>query len=114
MRRMENKLQDTLHVAMARLREGKTEEALSLVSKARREVIKQFSSKALAPEAYDLLISMFVLTYLGMLHYSAIGQKTAKVKDETANLVCKSEALGISNIIDGIFLPLLMFDESKS
>jgi hypothetical protein len=114
MRRMENKLQDMLQAAMARLREGKIEEALSLFSKARKEIIKQFSSKALTPEAYDLLINMFILTYMGMLHYSAIGQKTATMKDETANLVCKSEALGISNIIDGIFLPLLMLDESKA
>ncbi len=114
MRNMENKLQDVLQDAMARLQEGKIEEALSLFSKARKEVIKQFFSEALTPEAHDLLINTFVLTYIGMLHYSAIGQQTAKEKDETANLVCKSEALGISNIIDGVFLPLLMFDESKA
>ena len=111
---MENNLQDILREAMSKLREGKIEESLSLFSKARKEAIKRVSSEALTPEAYDLLINMFALTYLGMLYYSAIGQKSAKEKDETAKLICKSEALGISNIIDGIFLPILTFDESKA
>lgn len=114
MRTMENKLQKLLHDAISKLREGKIEEALSLLSKARKEVIRQVSSEALTSEAYNLLINVSFLTYLGMLHYLAIEKKTAKEMDNVAKLVCTSEALGISNLIDGIFLPLMMFDEFKA
>jgi len=111
---MENKLQTLLEDAIFKLHEARIDEAISLFSKARKEVIKQISSKAMTAEMYDLLLNVSALTYLGMLHYLAIGQRTTKDTDNIAKLTCLSESLGISNIIDGVFLPLLMVDDSKA
>lgn len=114
MNNMENKLQTLLKDAISKLNEAKIEEALSLFSKARKEVIRQVSSEVMTSEMYDLLLNVSVLTYLGMLHYLAIGQKTTKDIDNIAKLTYLSESLGISNVIDGVFLPLLMIDDFKA
>jgi hypothetical protein len=111
---MENKLRILLQDAISSLREGKIEETISLLSKARKEVIKQISSEAMTPEMYNLLLNLSTLTYLGMLHYLAIGHKTKEEVDNLTKLACLSESLGISNIIDGVFLPLLMIDDSMA
>jgi hypothetical protein len=111
---MENKLRILLQDAISNLHEEKIEEAISLLSKARKEVIKQISSEAITPEMYNLLLNLSTLTYLGMLHYLAVGHRTTKEVDSIAKLACLSESLGISNIIDGVFLPLLMIDDSMA
>jgi len=111
---MENKLRTLLLDAISNVREDKIEEAISLLSKARKEVIKQISSEAMTPEMYNLLLNVSTLAYLGMLHYLAIGHKTTKEVGDIAKLACLSESLGISNIIDSVFIPLLTIDDSMA
>lgn len=100
-------LQALLKDAISNLNEAKTEETISILSKARQDIIKQISSEAITPEKYSILFNVSALTYPGMLHYLAIGQDTSEKLDNTAKLTYLSASLGICNILDAVLLPLL-------
>jgi hypothetical protein len=107
-----HKLQTLVQDAICRLREGRIDEAISLFSKARKDIIKQISSESMTSDMYDLLVNLSALTYLGMLNYFAIGQKTSEKTDSIAKLTYFSESLGFSNVLDGVLVPLLTINDS--
>lgn len=102
------KLQALLHNAILKLNEGEIEEAVSLLSKGRREIISQISLGVMNSDVYHLLCQVSSLIYLAMLHYFALAQKEGGSLDNVAKLTYLSQSLGISNILDGVLFPLLM------
>jgi hypothetical protein len=109
-----SQLQTLLKDAISKLSEGKTDEAISLLSKARKEIISYISTEPMTPQMYNLLCDVSALTYLGMLHYFAMAQKTTEKLDNIAKLTYLSESLGVCNILEGVLLPLLMVDDNKA
>lgn len=106
------KLQALLHDAILKLSEGQIEEAVSLLSKGRREIISQISLGVMNSDVYHLLCQVSALIYFAMLHYFALAQKEGGNLDNVARLTYLSQSLGISNILDGVLFPLLMTKDS--
>lgn len=102
------KLQALLHNAILKLSEAQIEEAISLLSKGRRDIISQISPGVINSEVYHLLCQVSALIYFAMLHYLALAQKKGGNLDNVSKLTYLSQSLGISNILDGVLFPLLM------
>jgi hypothetical protein len=101
------KLQAILKDAISKLDEAKIEETISILSRARQDIIKEIASDAITPDKHNMLFNVSALTYLAMLHYYAIGQDTSEKLDSITKLTYLSESLGICNILDAVLLPLL-------
>lgn len=105
-------LQSLLQDAILKLREGEVEEAISLLSKGRRDIISQISVIAMDSSIHHLLSQLSALVYFALLHYFALAQRENAGLDNVTKLTYLSQSLGISNILDGVLVPLLMTDES--
>jgi hypothetical protein len=108
------RIQKLLQDAVSKLREERIEEAITIMSKAREEIIKQISLGPIRSDAYALLYQVSALTYFAMLHYIALAKKKAENSDDATKLTYLSESLGISNVLDGILFPLLSIDDSRA
>ncbi len=106
-----SKIHDLLHNSILKLREKRIEEAISLLSIARKEIITQISLKPIESNMYNLLCQISALIYFAMLHYLALAQKEAKNMNDAVKLSYLSQSLGISNVLDGVVFPLLRTDE---
>jgi hypothetical protein len=106
----ENRLKRLVQDVVLRIRENRIEDALSLLSNARKEVIKRVSSLPMKQEVLELVSQASALTYLAMLHYLALGNRMDEEIDDVRRLVYLCESVGIGNVLEGVLLPILMMD----
>jgi len=106
------KLHMLLQKAILKFREGRIEEAISILSQARKDLINRISLTPMETDEYHLLSRVSALVYLAMLHYAALARSPRDDLDDIAKLTYLSQSLGISNILDGVLFPLLTTDNS--
>jgi hypothetical protein len=103
-----NRLKRLIQEAVLKIRENRIEDAISLLSSARKELIKQVSASPMKSEVFEFMSQMSALAYLAMLHYLALGSRKTDDSDDVRRLVYLCESVGISNVLDSVLLPVLM------